>query len=160
MQASVVDDRGMQGEYVHFLKAHRERLPPLSLDVHTSWRSFTASLSVQMPDLVLLDMRFDDGPVDQLAGDVEALTRSARFGGDRARAEAQIRGLQGVFILQALRDEVSLRVPVILFGTLPKVQSDRLLERYGPVRILDGLLFEGVREALAWAERLVTQGQP
>jgi CheY-like chemotaxis protein len=160
MRAVVVDDRGAQGEYAHFLKAHHNRLPPLTLDVYTSWRAFTASLAAATPDLILLDMRFDDGPVEHLAGDLDALTRSARFSGDRARAEAQLRGIQGVFILQALRDDRHLRAPVILFGTLPKVQSDRLLERYGPLRILDGLLFEGVREALTWAERLTTPASP
>ena len=102
-------------------------------------------------------MRFDDGPVDRLAGDLDALTRSARFGGDAQRAEAQLRGLQGVFLLQSLRDEAHYAGPIILFGTLPKAQSDRLLLRYAPLRILDGLLFEGVREALVWAEHTVDQ---
>jgi len=154
MNTILVDDRGPKGEYAYFLRAHRERLPPLELDVLTNWRDLEAQLAVQHPELVLLDMRFDDGRVEDFAGDLDALARSARFAGDRQRAEAQLRRVQGVFLLQALRQS-RFQGPIILFGTLPEQQSTRLCQRLAPLIILEGLLFEGVREALSWAQQII-----
>src|SRR6185295_340619 len=52
------------------------------------------------PDAVFLDVVFDRTPAERLAGDVEALID--RFGGDRARALAQLAENQGFYILDAL----------------------------------------------------------
>lgn len=54
------------------------------------------------PDVVYLDMRFDRTPLEELLGDLVALT--ARFNGDVARARAFLQDNQGLFILRALRD--------------------------------------------------------
>lgn len=63
------------------------------------------------PDLVYLDMRFDRTPVDELLGDMVALT--GRFNGDAARARRFQQDNQGLFILRALR-EAGFEKPVIL----------------------------------------------
>jgi DNA-binding NarL/FixJ family response regulator len=63
------------------------------------------------PDVVYLDMRFDRTPIDELLGDLVALT--ARFNGDVARARAFLQDNQGLFILRALRD-AGYSGPVIL----------------------------------------------
>lgn len=151
MRTFLVDDRGSAGEYAHFLEAHREQLPALELKVFSSWLAVSGPLEESPPELVLLDMHFDDGPVEGLCGDIEALAASPRFGGDRARAEAQMRRHQGVFMVQALR-EGEFEGPIILFGSLPKAQKERLLERYAPLKIVEGLIFEAVRESLSWAK--------
>ena len=153
MRTFLIDDRGPAGEYAHFLKAHREQLPLLELRVFSSWAAVTGPLAESPPQLVLLDMHFDDGPIEDLCGDIEALAASERFGGDRARAEAQMRRHQGVFMVQALRDG-DFAGPIILFGSLPKAQAERLLERYAPLKIVEGLIFEAVRESLTWARDL------
>lgn len=158
MRTYLVDDRGAGGEYAHFLAAHGDRLPGIELQVLTNWSQLVAQLEVLEPHLILLDMHFDEGPAEALCGDLETLSNSARFSGDRERAEAQLRRMQGVFIVQALRENAGYRGPIILFGTLPRPQSDRLLEKYAPLRIVEGLLFEGVRESLEWARaQLATQ---
>lgn len=54
------------------------------------------------PDLVYLDMRFDRTPIEDLLGDIVALT--GRFNGDVARARRFQQDNQGLFILRALRD--------------------------------------------------------
>lgn len=155
MKTFLVDDRGIKGEYAHFLRAHQSRIPTLTLSVFDSWAAVKARLDEDgLPQLILLDMRFDDGPVENLAGDLHALANSTRFAGDASRAEVQLRRLQGVFLLQALREEAGYSGPVVLFGTLPRGQAQRLLKRYAPLKILEGLLFEGVREALEWASSI------
>ncbi len=150
MLTYLVDDRGSRGEYAHFLQAHGERLPPLSLEVFCTWTDVAQRLQAQRPDLVLLDMHFDETAPEALCGDLDALASSARFGGDRVRAEAQLRRLQGVFILQALR-RLPWHGPAVLFGSLPPQQAERLLDQHGPLRIVEGLIFDAVREALLWA---------
>jgi len=150
MRTYLVDDRGPGGEYAHFLRAHRERLPDIELQVFSNWEELERLIDAERPELVLLDMHFDDGPVEALCGDLDKLSESARFAGDRDRAEAQLRRVQGVFIVQALRD-AGFAGPIVLFGTLPAPQSERLIERFGPLMIVEGLLFEGVRKALKWA---------
>lgn len=153
----LVDDRGENGEYLHFLRAHGDRLQELELEVVTNWVELRDRMSMERPELILLDMQFDQGAVRDLCGDLNALASSARFGGDVQRAEAQLRRLQGVFILQALRG-TGFRGPIVLFGTLPEAQAERLLSQYGPLRIVEGLLYEGVREALTWARACVDSG--
>ena len=63
------------------------------------------------PDVIYLDMRFDRTPLEELLGDMVAVT--ARFNGDVARARAFLQDNQGLFILRALRD-AGFRGPVIL----------------------------------------------
>ncbi|TPV92827.1 MAG: response regulator [Myxococcales bacterium FL481] len=63
------------------------------------------------PDVVYLDMRFDRTPIEDLLGDVVALT--GRFNGDAARARRFQQDNQGLFILRALRD-AGYRRPIIL----------------------------------------------
>jgi len=65
----------------------------------------------QTPDVVYLDMRFDRTPVEELLGDVVALT--SRFNGDASRARSFQQDNQGLFILRALRDS-NFTGPVIL----------------------------------------------
>ncbi len=150
MLTYLVDDRGESGEYVHFLRAHGDRLPEMQIEVLSSWGALVGRMAEERPDLVLLDMHFDQGEVAGLCGDLDALITSARFGNDRERAEAQLRRLQKIFILQTLRDN-AFKGPVVLFGTLPQQQAERLLEQYGPLQIVAGLLYDGVRDALIWA---------
>jgi len=107
-----------------------------------------------MPELLLLDMQFDEGEADTLCGDLESLAQSVRFGGDRERALAQLRRFQGVFLAQCAR-KLAFGGPIVLFGTLPSQQAERLVATQAPLRILEGLLFEPVREALLWASELV-----
>ena len=100
---------------------------------------------------------FDEGALNQLYGDVEKLAASARFAGDLCRAEAQIRKLQGAFIAQGLRTEGAILGPIVLFGSLPKQHAERMVTSFGPLQIVEGLIFDAVRSALLWAAELTGQ---
>ena len=154
MLTYLVDDRGGRGEYAHFLDAHSDRLPRLDLAVFSCWRQLEGALRESRPALVLLDMHFDEGEVEDLFGDVEKLAASARFAGDHARAEAQLRKLQGAFIVQGLRERSLFVGPIILFGSLPKQQAERMKAEFGPLSIVEGLIYDEVRQALLWATEL------
>jgi DNA-binding NarL/FixJ family response regulator len=63
------------------------------------------------PDIVYLDMRFDRTPVEDLLGDLVALTE--RFNGDLSRARRFAQDNQGLYVLRALR-ESQCTVPAII----------------------------------------------
>ncbi len=65
----------------------------------------------EIPDLVYLDMRFDRTPVEELIGDMVALT--SRFNGDVGRARRFQEDNQGLFVLRFLRER-GFSGPVIL----------------------------------------------
>ena len=111
--------------------------------------AFMADTSV---DVVLLDMRFDRTPADQLLGDLDQLAE--RFNGDRVQARGHLEDHQGMFILSALR-EAGVNVPVIVsydFGLEPG-RFARLETRFAPVAYLaDNASVGELRAALAWAK--------
>ena len=143
----IVDDRGIHGEYVEFLHAYSGRLPSFETEVFTHWQALYEAISRRQPDVVMADMRFDATPSDELYGDIDGLAQTSQFGGNRDRAEAQIRGMQGLLICRALREH-QIRVPIILFASLPAQSVQNVQRMLQPIRVIEGLILNDVRDAL------------
>lgn len=147
MKLYLIDDRGETGEYADFLNAHRESLPEFELEVFTHFASLLEAVRREMPGAILADMRFDMIPADELYGDIDALANTEQFCGNRDRAEAQIRGMQGLLVCRALREQ-QVRVPMILFASLAPGVEANVKRQLAPIRIIEGLILSDVREAL------------
>ena len=146
MRFYLVDDRGINGEYAAFLHTYRDRFPAYSLDVFTHWDALYTAIGNHAPDLILADMRFDEIPREQLYGDIEALANSERFCGNTERAEAQVRGMQGLLISRALREH-QIHTPIILFASLKPSVAANILETLAPIRIIEGLILDEIVKA-------------
>ncbi|MBQ1924699.1 MAG: hypothetical protein II767_03055 [Proteobacteria bacterium] len=147
MKLYLIDDRGSTGEYADFLNAHRESLPAFELEVFTHYSPLLDAVNRQMPSAILADMRFDMIPAEELYGDIDALANTEQFCGNRDRAEAQIRGMQGLLVCRLLRER-QVRVPEILFASLPPQIAANVTRSLAPIRIIEGLILNDVREAL------------
>ena len=147
MRIYLVDDRGQNGEYLAFIHAYRGQMPEYTMDVFTHWQPMFDAIIKNPPDLILADMRFDLVTREQLYGDIDALANSEHFGGNYERAEAQVRGMQGLLISRALRDN-HISVPIILFASLaPKVEQN-VIQKLAPIRIIKGLILEEILQAM------------
>ncbi len=147
MRIYLIDDRGPRGEYANFLQAYARELPPIQLSVFTHWAQLLTAIQNSLPDGILADMRFDQTPRDLLYGDIEALANNDQFCGNLERAEAQIRGMQGLLILRALREK-NIQVPAILFAPFADNVRTRIMAQTPNLTIIDGLRFEPVRSTL------------
>ncbi|MBR4986802.1 MAG: hypothetical protein IKY83_13805 [Proteobacteria bacterium] len=147
MKLYLIDDRGVTGEYADFLNAHRDSLPSFELEVFTHFSPLLDAIHRQMPSAILADMRFDMIPTEELYGDIDALANTEQFCGNRERAEAQIRGMQGLLICRALREQ-RIGVPEILFASLAPQIAANVVRRLAPIRIIEGLILSDVRDAL------------
>ncbi len=108
-------------------------------------------LQTQKPNLFLLDMRFEKTPVEQLYGDIDAIANNQVFCGNRSRAEAMLRSMQGLLIAKALRNQY--KIPIILFASLEREQRKRAQIQLAPIQIIEGLILSDVKNALAWAQQ-------
>ncbi|MCL2325245.1 MAG: hypothetical protein FWC40_01895 [Proteobacteria bacterium] len=150
MLVYLVDDRGPRGEYASFINAYAQALPPMVLAVYTHWAALFEAIEAERPACLLADMRFDETPTKELYGDIVALANTEQFCGNLERAEAQIRGMQGLLIIRALRER-GIDVPVILFAPFPEDVRTRILTQLAPIQIIDGLVFREVQTALKLA---------
>ena len=141
----IVDDRGVHGEYADFLNAHQSCLPAFELEVFTHWSALYEAIQKKMPSLIVADMRFDESPREELYGDIEGLAE--RFCGNVERAEAQVRGMQGMLICRALREH-GVKQPIILFASIAPNVSAQLTRTLAPLRVIEGLMLDEVRSAL------------
>ena len=87
-------------------------------------------------DLLVLDLRFDRIPREDLLGDHPAATQ--QMGGDSERGWKYLEDHQGLFILKALRDAGLQRFPTLLLRdfTHSRAQFRRLQEQYGDLHFL------------------------
>lgn len=99
------------------------------------------------PDGLLLDLRFDRSPVEDLLGDVEGLARRL-FGGDHARALRYAQDQQGALILAALR-EAGCDAPAVFVHDFPPRRLENLRRLYGRVSAVPSFDAVAIREALA-----------
>jgi hypothetical protein len=84
---------------------------PRYLQAHTG-REALRLIACEPVDLVYLDMRFDRIPREELLGDHAAVTREQN--GDPVRAWRHLAVNQGLYILDALRENGHGALPVIL----------------------------------------------
>lgn len=101
-------------------------------------------LRAQPVDIVYLDMRFDRIPKSDLLGDHVKATRE--HNGDPLRAFKFLQNNQGLFILEKLRNEQFVHLPVIL-----AYDFSRQLKRYEHL--------QGVHPSLYWVPDAVTPTQ-
>ena len=87
-------------------------------------------------DLLVLDLRFDRIPREDLVGDIAAATR--QMGGDAERAWKYLEDHQGLFILRILRDAGLQRFPTLLLRDFShsKAHFRRLQTQYGDLHYL------------------------
>ena len=148
----LIDDRGPKGEYANFLQAYAGELPALELKVFTHWQALIDAIAERSPDGIFADMRLDETPREELYGDIEALANTDQFCGNIARAESQIRGMQGLLILRALRER-HIMVQAILFAPFAENVRRRITAQTPNLTIIDGLRLEPIRETLtAWSD--------
>ncbi len=81
--------------------------------------------------LVVLDMRFERSPAEDLLGDVDNVAEDY-FGGDLTRAQRYIEDNQGTMILAEMRDR-GYQHPVLFVSDMPSRKLDNLRKLYGKV---------------------------
>lgn len=144
----LIDDRGPRGEYANFIQAYASQLPPLTFQVFTHWNSLWEAVTRQTPDGILADMRFDETPLCQLYGDIDALADTDQFCGNRERAEAQIRGMQGLLIIRALHER-GYHMPTILFAPFAEPIRRQIMAQMPNLTIIDGLSLHEIKKTLS-----------
>ena len=147
MNIYLIDDLGDSGEYAGFLMAHRAVLPQFTLHIFTHLQALLDAIHTQMPDVLLADMRFDNIPLSQLYGDIQGLAQTEAFCGNFERAEAQVRGMQGLLICRGLRAE-HIPIPIILFASLPPSIIEHVSQTLAPIHIIEGLILKHVKTIL------------
>ncbi|MEM9189149.1 MAG: hypothetical protein AAGF12_08230 [Myxococcota bacterium] len=90
-----------------------------------------AQLDVQMPDALLIDLRFDRTPVDLLLGNVRE-TAGRLFGGDENRALRYLQDQQGALVLAELR-KAGCDVQAVFVHDFPPRRLRNLQRLYGRV---------------------------
>lgn len=143
----IIDDRGPRGEYANFIQAYETELPPLEFKVFTHHQALVDAIAHKTPDGILADMRFDETPLELLYGDIDALADTDQFCGNKERAEAQIRGMQGLLIIRALRER-GILIPAILFAPFPDPVRNRIMAQTPNLTIIDGLLLHEIKTIL------------
>lgn len=104
---------------------------------------------------ILLDLRFDLSPLEELIGDVAEV--SARlFGGELSRGLAYLRENQGVLILAKLR-EAGCAAPALIINDLPPRRLGNLRALYGAVDAVPDFDAPAIRAAL---EALLSREAP
>lgn len=91
-----------------------------------------AALEVQMPEALLVDLRFERAAVSDLIGDIDGTARR-RFAGDTHRAIRHLKEQQGTLVLGALRD-AGCDAPAVFVHDFPPRRLANLRRLYGKVR--------------------------
>ena len=97
-------------------------------------------------DAIVLDMRFDRTPTEQLLGDVEAITRR-HLGQDRERGLRYVQDQQGTFVLEAIR-KAGYAQPALFISDMPPRRVDNLRKLYGTIAAVPGFDAAAIRSAL------------
>lgn len=110
-----------------------------------------AHLEGRPVDLVVLDMRFERSPPEDLLGDVDQVGRDY-FGGDLTRALRYVADNQGTLILSELRRR-SYDHPVLFVSDLPPRKLDNLRRLYGKVHMVPNFDASAIRREIETALR-------
>lgn len=112
-----------------------------------------AVLEAEPVALVVLDMRFERSPAEDLLGDASEVSERY-FGGDLARAHRYIEDNQGALILGEMRAH-GFDQPVLFVSDMPERKLDNLRKLYGKVHAVpsfDAGVIRRKLEAMAAAE--------
>ncbi len=113
---------------------------------HSASEALHAAAAADPVDFLLIDLRFDRVPVEDLIGDVDA-TAQRLFAGDVARALRHLQDQQGVLILAELR-AAGHHQPAVFVHEFPARRLDNLRSLYGDVRAVANFDAEALREVL------------
>lgn len=97
-------------------------------------------------DFVVLDMRFERSPAEDLIGDVEDMA-SQYFGGDLARAHRFVEENQGTLILSEMRKR-GYSQPVLFVSDMAKRRLHNLRDLYGSVHAVPTFDASAIRAKL------------
>ncbi len=124
-----------------------------TFEIHAarSAREALALLADPGADALLVDLRFDRAPREDLVGDVDA-TAARLFGGDRARALRHVQDQQGALVLGALR-EAGFPQRAVFVHDFPPRRLANLRGLYGDVHAVASFDATAIRSALAGARR-------
>jgi len=103
-------------------------------------------LAAQPIDVLLVDLRFDRAPEENLAGNLEA-SAERLFAGDTSRALRHLQDQQGVLILSALRAAGHHQTAVFVHE-FPARRLANLRRLYGEVRTVPNFDANALRRAL------------
>ena len=103
-------------------------------------------LGDEVVDVVVLDMRFDRTPEEDLVGGVEE-TAGAYFGGDLDRAQRYVQDNQGAMILARMR-EAGHNQPALFVTDMPGRKLENLRELYGRVHAVPTFDAAAIRSEL------------
>lgn len=98
------------------------------------------------PDAILLDLRFDRTPTEDLLGDLEAIA-GRLFGGDHTRALRYMQDQQGALILGELR-RAGCDAPAVFVHDFPPRRLVNLRKLYGAVDAVASFDAGAIRRAL------------
>ena len=98
------------------------------------------------PDALLLDLRFDRTPTEQLLGDLDGIA-ARLFGGDRTRALRYMQDQQGALILGELR-KAGCDAPAVFVHDFPPRRLVNLRRLYGAVDAVPSFDARAIRRAL------------
>lgn len=101
----------------------------------------------QQAKAILLDLRFDLSPREDLIGDI-AETANKLFGGDANRALSYIKENQGILILAELR-KTGCKAPALIVNDLPPRRLQNLRSLYGAVSAVPDFDARSIREAFS-----------
>lgn len=105
---------------------------------------------------LVLDMRFDRTPLEELVGDVDQVAKTY-FGGDLVRGQRYVQDNQGTMILARLREEGH-AAPALFISDLPKRKLENLRKLYGAVFSVPTFDAAAIRAELGRALGLAKEG--
>jgi ActR/RegA family two-component response regulator len=111
-----------------------------------SAREALACVAAEMPDALLVDLRFERAPVGDLVGDVDATARR-RFAGDTHRAIRHLKEQQGTLVLGELR-AAGCDAPAVFVHDFPQRRLQNLRRLYGRVEAVPAFDAAAIAEAL------------
>lgn len=102
-------------------------------------------------DAMLVDLRFERSPVEELVGDI-AETARRRFAGDTHRAVRHLKEQQGTLVLGVLR-EAGHEAPAVFVHDFPERRLENLRRLYGHVAAVPSFDAAAIRRAFEGAHR-------
>ena len=112
--------------------------------VHSA-REALEAIATTPAEALLVDLRFERSPLEDLVGDLEATTK--RLGGDRGRAVRWLKEQQGTLVLGALR-EAGCHSPAVFVHDFPPRRLKNLRRLYGDVHAVPSFDAARIRSAL------------
>jgi len=136
-------------EYLRFFSRHLSQFSYVQAHSHKESLEHLEQEG-QSVDGIVLDIRFDRVPQDDLIGDLEEIADRMGLWGEVSEQGAvwqYVIDNQGYLILQALR-EVGFSQPALIIADLPPRQTENLERMYGAVGVVGSFDRQAIERAL------------